>query len=431
MEWIYLDNNATTQPAPEVVQAVQEINQQLWANPSSVHRFGQAVRHRVELARSSLARLIGCQERELIFTSGGTEANNLALGGVLDWASSPRAGPGPGSGSGPALLITTPIEHAAIRQPADHLAKKGVSVVQLPVDRGGWVKPDDLAGALDAAQHDGHPVILVSIHWANNETGAIEPIEDLACVVQQHRQKMIQEPARGRRASNRLLFHVDAVQAVGKIPIDLSQVPVDLLSLSAHKFHGPKGTGALFVRDPVRIRPQLWGGSQEQARRGGTQNTPGIIAMGVAADLAREFLADPPVVARQRDLRDRFERSILEALPGTVVHSAAVGPDSDDTHLAPGSRRLWNTSNLGFMRLEAEAILLGLSERGVCASAGAACSSGSLEPSPVLLAMGIDEPVAHGSVRFSLSRFTDPLEIRQAVTHVVDVVKRLTRVLPV
>ena len=417
MDVIYLDNNATTQPAPQVVAAMQEVNTLLWANPSSVHRFGQQVRQRVELARSAVAKLIGAKDRELIFTSGGTESNNLALRGVLvDGRQRETAsGVGGGAGGGKRVLITTKIEHSAVREPAKLLGEWGAEVVYLPVDQSGYVEPGVLRDALDA--HAGTmDTVLISVQWANNETGVLQAIPGLAEVVEAHRARLSKcEVGAGR---GRLLFHVDATQAVGKMPVSAPLAKLDLMTFAAHKFHGPKGIGALYVRGGVRLKPQNLGGPQERDRRGGTENTPGIIGMGVAAELAAAFVADTSEIERFCSLRDQFERTIADALPDTVVNSAS-------------RPRLWNTSNLGFPRLEAEAILLGLSERGVCASAGAACSSGSLEPSPVLLAMGIPEPIAHGSVRFSLSRYTTHEEVEGASRTVIDVVRKLARTLPV
>jgi len=400
MSVIYLDNNATTQPDPRVTDAVRDAMLHHWANPSSVHRLGQSVRQRVELARHAVALLLHCRDREVFFTSGGTESNNLALRGTLAHAASP-------------LLITTRIEHAAIRQPAESLAKAGLRVVHLPLAPDGSVQPADLASALK--QHTTDAPTLVSIQWANNETGLIQPIGQLVRAVIEFRS------APENVSRRNVLFHSDATQAVGKIPVDLAAVPVDMLTLAAHKFHGPKGVGALFVRTGVRLTPQQLGGPQERDRRGGTENTAGILGMGVAADLSREFLADVPALARLRALRDQFESAILQARPDAVVNSCILNtPDG----------RLWNTSNIGFPRLEAEAILLALSEQNLCASAGAACSSGSLEPSPVLLAMAVPEPIAHGSVRFSLSRFTTEADIARAIELVPAVVERLARTLP-
>ncbi len=412
MHWIYLDNNATTQPAKEVLDAMQETYERFWANPSSVHRLGQAVRQRVELARARVAKLIHCRDRELVFTSGGTESNNLALRGVLDRAAFARTPSTPPRG----VLITTGVEHPAIRQPAQALAQQqGTEVVDLPVDRHGRITPDQIVAAIQSQARTAG-VVLVSVQWANNETGVIQPIEPIAQACHQ---------ARSTVSPAQVLLHVDATQAVGKIPVDVGRVPVDLLTLSAHKFHGPKGVGALYIRHGVRLWPQIRGGVQERERRGGTENTAGIVGMGAAAELAQRFLADPNRATQLAAMRDRFEQGVLDALPQTVIHAHANGHTDG---LAP--QRLWNTSNLGFAHLASEAILVGLSERGLCASAGAACSSGSLEPSPVLLAMGVPEAVAHGSVRFSLSRFTTDPQITQAVQIVTQVVKKIARTLP-
>ena len=402
MDTVYLDNNATTRPLDDVAAAVAEANAALWANPSSVHRFGQMVRQRVELARQSVASLIGARPRDLLFTSGGTESNNLAVNGLL----------GPED-----TLITTGIEHAAVREPAEAFGAAGGRVVWLPLGDGGLLDPAAVGGALA----DVEGLALVSVMWANNETGVIQPIAEVASVVEAARR----DHASGSR---RVWFHTDATQAVGKLPVDVDVAGVDLLTMAAHKLHGPKGVGALWVRSGgggggrggrgVRLRPVIRGGPQEREKRGGTENVPGILGFGVAAEAAAAFVTDAAAVLRCEALRDRLEAKVLEELPETVVNGRGVP-------------RLWNTSNLGFRGLEAEAILLGLSERGVCASAGAACSSGSLEPSPVLRAMGVDEPVAHGSVRLSLSRFTTEAEVDAAVEAVLAVVQRLRRVMPV
>ena len=408
MDTVYLDNNATTMPAQEVTDAVADAMRFLWANPSSVHRFGQLVRQRVELARQSVANLIGAQPRDILFTSGGTESNNLAIRGLLSLGS-PRL-----SGAKP-VLITTRIEHSAVREPAEALAACGGTVVYVEVEGSGRVVLDSVGKALHThAQEDA--VVLVSIQWANNETGVIQPIGEIAEAVGQARAGLPRLSEAGRGA--RVFFHVDGTQAVGKLPVDVKAEGIDLMTLAGHKFHGPKGTGVLYRRMGVRLEAQQRGGPQERELRGGTENTAGIIGLGVAADLAAEFIADDVAQSRVTALRDALEQGVLEALPDTVVN----GVD------AP---RLFNTTNLGFPGLEAEAILVGLSERGICASAGAACSSGSLEPSPVLLAMGIPEPVAHGSVRFSLSRYTTRAEVDRVLEVLPAVVRRLRRTMPV
>ena len=403
MQTIYLDNNATTQPAPEVVEIVREAVDELWANPSSVHRPGQLVRQRLELARASIASLIGGKPRELLFTSGGTESNNFAIRGLLP--------------EGKGLLVTSRVEHAAVRAPAEAHEQRGGEVAWLDVDAAGRVDPAEVERVLhdwmrqvvEAPHINAGPRAIVSVQWANNETGTIQPVEEVG-----ERIAKLQEIL---PRTYKLFYHLDATQAVGKLPVEVTQVGADAMTFAGHKFHGMKGAGALWLRRGVRPEPLIVGGPQEQERRGGTENVTGVLAMGRAAELAAAFLADEPRIAELREMRDRFEAKILEALADTVVNSA-------------GSARLWNTSNLGFPGIEAEAILLSLSERGVCASAGAACSSGSLEPSPVLLAMHLPEPVAHGSVRFSLSRYTTPTELDTAAEHVIEIIRRLQKTLP-
>jgi len=381
---IYLDHNATTKPSDAVAAAAARATSELWGNPSSVHRFGQSVRREVELARQSVADLLGVKARELVFTSGGTESINLCIRGVLDAIPKSAAKRG---------LITSRVEHSAVRDLAESLAKDGTAVRWLPLLGGGIVDVGALPAMLDGS------VALVSVQWANNETGVIQPVREVANVC---REKGV-------------LFHCDATQWVGKEPIE-SLDGVDLLTCSAHKFHGPKGVGVAWMRPGVRLKPQLQG-SQELGRRGGTENVAAILGMGIAAMEAREWLGDPSRREVQRGLRDFFEREIVSAIPDAVVNGA-------------GRERLWNTTNIGFPTLEAEALLMLLSERGVCASAGAACSSGSLEPSPVLLAMGIPEPVAHGSLRFSLGKHTPREEITAAVDIVVEGVRKLRTSMP-
>ncbi len=417
MDLVYLDNNATTQPADEVVQAVRHAQEELWANPSSVHRFGQLARQKIELARASVASLLGTHPRQIAFTSGGTESNNLAIHGTLANATH-------------GTLITSRIEHSAIREPAEAFGKIG-KTVWLPVGGGGLIDPQAVTDAIlantqadeNAADKQGGTPgaipgagpVLVSVQWANNETGTIQPIHAIADAVEAAR-KQIAERKPGR---SRIYLHVDASQAVGKLPVNLDKVAVDLLTLSGHKFHSPKGVGALYVRRGLRLHRQIHGGPQELQRRGGTENTASLIGLGVAADLARSFLEDHDQLAHLTALRDRFESALLAAVPGSVIN----GPGE-------GGARLWNTTNIAFPGLEAEAILMGLSEKGVCASAGAACSSGSLDPSPVLLAMGVPEPVAHGSIRLSLGRATTQDHLDYALKVIPDVVRRLGLVMP-
>jgi len=406
MQWVYLDNNATTKPAPEVTAALTEALEQYWANPSSVHRLGQQARQRVELARQSVAALIGAEPRDLLLTSGGTDSNNLAVRGLLDASLHSDA---------PGVLVTTPVEHSAVREPAEAFEQRGGIVEQLAVDNAGRIDPATLDNVLRRYSEPDAPArpVLVSIQWANNETGVIQPIQRIAQSVHDAR-----AAAKERGQRPKLYLHTDATQAAGKIPVDVKAAGVDLLTLAAHKLHGPKGVGALYARSGVRLRAQQRGGPQERERRGGTENTPGIIGFGVAAELAQRFVADREKIAALGALRDRFEQGIRDAVANTAINGGAAD-------------RLWNTSNIAFPGLEAEAILLGLSEQGVCASAGAACSSGSLEPSPVLRAMGLAEPVAHGSVRFSLSRYTSSDEIEAALRIVPTVVGKLGKTMPV
>ena len=380
MDVTYLDNNATTRPDPAVVEAMLPYLGEWYGNPSSVHRFGQLARKGVDEARGLVAGLIGCAESEITFTGGGTEAINAAIRGVAA-VRAPRK-----------KIVTSAVEHSATRELCREMAKEGFTVVEVPVDRGGAL---DLA-RLEAELDD--ETALVSILWANNETGVIFPVQRVA------------ELCRARR----IPFHCDGVQAVGKLPVNAKEMGADLMSIAAHKFHGPKGVGALYVRKGQRFRPLVIGGPQETGRRGGTENVPGIVGMGKAAELAAMHLGE---IARVAALRDRLEGEILR-----IPHSAVNG---DRAH------RLPNTTNIGFERLEAEAILLLLSEQGVCASAGAACSSGSLEPSHVLRAMGIDERVAHGAIRFSLSRWTTNAEVDRALAVLPGIIERLRAVLPV
>lgn len=378
----YLDNNATTQPSPEVVAAVVHCLEHEWANPSSVHRAGISARQKLELAREQVCALVGCSERELVFTSGGTEAANLALAGSL--AAQPER----------RMMVTVRTEHSAVREAAQAMAKHGAHVEWLRVGPNGVI---DLAHLEELLRAHAPRIGVVSVMWANNETGVIQPVAAIGELCRRHGVRM----------------HCDATQWVGRLPTDLGSMPVDLASFAAHKFHGPKGIGALVVRRGVRVEPQVVGGPQERDRRGGTEHVAGAVGMGVAAEAARAWLADDGP-ARVRALRDQFERQLLTAVPDAQVNGV-------------NAERLPNTTNIAFPHLEAEAILLLLSERGIAASAGAACSSGSLDPSPVLLAMGIPEALAHGSVRFSLSRLTTEEELAWAAPVVAECIAKLRK----
>ena len=364
-----------------MIEAVSRVLTQGWHNPSSVHRAGQAARREVELARAQVAELIGAAPREIVFTSGGTESIDLAIRGVLE-ASKPR------------VVVSTKVEHAAVRDLLEDLAARGgVEVRYAPVDREGLVDLGALPGLLEGAR-------LASIQWANNETGAIQSVRE------------IHELCRQRGVT----FHCDGTQWVGKETTE--SLPCDLLTFSPHKFHGVKGVGVLWARRGIAMRPTLHG-TQELGRRGGTENVPGIVGAGVACREAMEWLDDPSRRERLAGLRDQFEKAVLSGVPDARVN----GPRE------PG-KRLWNTTNIAFPRLEAEALLLLLSERGVNASAGAACSSGSLDPSPVLLAMGIPPELAHGSLRFSLSKETTQDDVDTGAAAVIECVQRLRSSMP-
>ncbi len=362
---IYLDNNASSAPLPVVIEAMAEAMRRHGANPSSVHPAGQRARHAIDTAREQVARLIGARWADVLFTSGGTESVNLALHGVM--AAVPLS-------SRRRRVLITAVEHSCVTRAAERLAATGFGVHVIGVDGDGRV---DVA-AFRAALSD--ETALVSVIHANNETGVTIDIGPLATLAVE----------RGA------LVHVDAVQSVGKVPLCVDEWPVDLLSISAHKFHGPAGVGALFVRKGARLAPLIAGGGQERGRRGGTENLPGIVGMGVAALAAADALAE--TAAHTVALRDRLERMIRAALPQVVVAGAA----------AP---RVGNTSNLVIPGVPGELLLMRLAQEGFCVSSGAACDSGSLEPSHVLLAMGFSEADASASVRVSTSRFTTESEM--------------------
>lgn len=381
MDVTYLDNNATTRPAPEAIAEMLPFLEEFYGNPSSVHRFGQRARQAIDLARSRIARAIGCADSELLFTGGGTESINTAVRGLLA-ARSPRK-----------RVVTTTVEHSATRELCQQLAREGAEIIEIPVDSVGVLDMDRLRDVVN------DETALVTTMWANNETGVLFPVEQIAALCK----------------AARAPFHCDGTQAVGKIPVNVASIGLDAMSLASHKFHGPKGAGGLFIRKGLRFRPLLIGGPQERGRRGGTENVPGIIGMGKAAELAQQSLDQMGRVAEQRD---RLESTILAQIPDTSVSGRA-------------DARLSNTTNISFARLEAEAILLLLSEQNIAASAGAACSSGSLEPSHVLRAMKIDPKIAHGAIRFSLSRYTTDAEIDRALDVLPRVIDRLRAVLPV
>jgi len=384
MERIYLDANATTPLLPEVVEAMRPFWQESFGNPSSAHHAGQRTRSAVERARNAVAALLNAQAKEIVFTSGGTESDNLALAGVLQ----PYLDRGE-----PANLITSAIEHHAVLYAAESLEKRGIEVTYLAPNSDGVID----AAAFEAALRP--HTRLVSIMLANNETGAIQPIGKLAHIAKAH--------------ASSPLFHTDAVQAAAKLPLDLSGEfkNVDLLSISGHKMYAPQGTGVLFVRKGVQLAPLFHGGPHERQRRAGTENVPGIVALGCAAVLVREWLANNGA-EQLAALRDRLESGLLAAIPETFANT---GP-------AP---RVANTTNLRFADVDAEALIIALDVKGISASFGAACQSGATEPSHVLTAMGLPHSEARASVRFSLSRLTTPEEIDRALEIIPAAVARL------
>jgi len=382
MKIIYADNNATTRVADEVVAAMLPFFTEAYSNPSSMYAFANCAKKPMEDARAQVAQLINAgQPDEIIFTSCGTESDNAAIFGVLDAQPSKNH------------VIMSAVEHPAIYNLTDALQRRGARVTHLSVNREGIVDVEQLRAAIT------DKTALVSVMWANNETGVLSPIEEICRIAHE----------RG------VIVHTDAVQAVGKIPVDVQAVPVDLLSLSGHKFHAPKGVGALYVKRGTRLRPFFVGGHQEHGRRAGTENVPSIVGLGAAAELARAFLQDE--ITRVRALRDRFEREILARVPHTRVNGHPV-------------LRTPNTSSISFAYVEGEAILLSLSDAGICASSGSACTSGSLEPSHVLIAMGLSHAEAHGTVRFSFSRYTTDAEIDYMLEHIPPVIARLRAISP-
>lgn len=373
---IYTDNNATTQGAPEVLEEMTPYFHDLYGNPSSMHSFGGQVARKIKEARERIAGLIGAAPDEILFTSCGTESDNTAIRSAI--VSNPDK----------KHIVTTRVEHPAIKNLCEYLGKNGYRVTFLPVDRQGRLNLEYLYKSLSG------DTAIVSIMWANNETGVIFPLKEIAQAVRD----------RG------IVFHTDAVQAVGKIPINVKDLPVDMLSLSGHKLHAPKGVGALYVRKGTKFSPFLIGGHQERGRRGGTENVPSIIGLGKACELAASRIQEEN--ERVRHLRDKLENEILNRIPNSMVNG-------DREH------RLPNTTSISFEYVEGEAILLMMNEFGICASSGSACTSGSLEPSHVLRAMGVPFTAAHGSIRFSLSVYNTEQEIDFIIEKLPPIIEQL------
>jgi cysteine desulfurase len=378
---IYLDNNATTMVAPEVLEEMLPYFSQWYGNPSSMHSFGGMVGRKIRQARERLAALLGASDEEIIFTSCGTESDSTAIYAAL------RANPDKKH------IITSRVEHPAVKNLCDHLSKNGYRITTIGVDKDGNLDLDELYGHLTP------DTAIVSLMWANNETGVIFPVEEIA----------------EKTAAAGILFHTDAVQAVGKLPIDLGATPIDMLSLSGHKLHAPKGIGALYVRKGTKFSPFLIGGHQEKGRRGGTENTASIIGLGKAAELAAQKMTEENT--RVLQLRDRLETELVNRVTHSFVNGKAA-------------RRLPNTASIAFEFVEGEAILLLMNEHGICASSGSACTSGSLEPSHVLRAMGVPFTAAHGTIRFSLSVYNTDAEIDFVIDRVPGIIERLRQMSP-
>ena len=381
MKTIYFDNNATTKVAEEVAEEIRPYFCQLYGNPSSMHTFGGQIAAKIRKAREQVAGLLGCDPTEIIFTSGGTESDSAAIKGTLPVVPNRRK------------IITTRVEHPAVLAVCRDLENHGHTVIELPVDKQGRLDLDQLEEQID------DDTALVTIMYANNETGVMFPVEKIA--------EMVTE--------KNVFFHTDAVQAVGKIRLDLSKSKIDLLSLSGHKLHAPKGVGVLYVRKGTRISPFMLGGHQEAGRRAGTENVPGIVGLGKACELAAKNIEEEN--NKVKYLRDKLENAILKKCPGATVNGDR-------------KNRLPNTANISFEYIEGEAILLMLDKFGICASSGSACTSGSLEPSHVLRAMGIPFTSAHGSIRFSLSRYNTEKEVDYTIEKMPPIITRLRELSP-
>jgi cysteine desulfurase len=381
MKTIYFDNNATTKVAEEVLEEMKPLFCDLYGNPSSMHTFGGQISRKIRKAREQVAGLLNCDPSEIIFTSCGTESDNTAVKGTLAAAPNKRK------------IITTRVEHPAVLTVCRELESHGYTVVELAVDKQGQF---DMAELEDQIDDD---TVLVTIMYANNETGVVFPIDKIAELV----------------TSKGVVFHTDAVQAIGKIPLNLSKTNIDLLSISGHKLHAPKGVGVLYVRKGTRLSPFMLGGHQEAGRRAGTENVPSIVGLGKACELAAKNIEEEN--QRVKNLRDKLENAIFQKCP-----QCRLNGDKDN--------RLPNTSNISFEYIEGEAILLMLDKLGICASSGSACTSGSLEPSHVLRAMGVPFTAAHGSIRFSLSRYNTEKEVDYTIEKMPAIINRLRELSP-
>ena len=381
MKTIYLDNNATTQVAPEVLDAMLPYFRDLYGNPSSMHSFGGQVAKKIREAREQAASLIGAAPEEIIFTSCGTESDNAAIRSALAAHPDRRH------------ILTSRVEHHAIKSLCAHLSRQGYRITELPVDKDGLLDMNQFEKNLTP------DTAVVSLMWANNETGVLFPVEKAA------------ELAHTRG----ILFHTDAVQAVGKLPINMKTNDIDMLSISGHKLHAPKGIGILYIRKGTKFSPFMIGGHQEKERRGGTENTPSIIGLGKACELAARNMETENT--RVKQLRDKLETELLARIPNSRVNGNQL-------------YRLPNTANISFEFIEGEGILLLMDEYGICASSGSACTSGSLQPSHVLRAMGVPFTMAHGSIRFSLSIYNTEEEISFVIEKMQPIIERLRSMSP-
>ena len=389
---VYFDNNATTRVAPEVVEAMMPFFGELYGNPSSMHAFGGNVAKYVDKAREEVASFLNASPEEIIFTSCATESDNTALRGGIEYLDS--------TSKVPSRLITTAVEHPAILESARKIAETGHEVTKLGVDHQGQINLAELRAQLKANNEAGAKT-LVSIMWANNETGVVFPMEEIASICQEFG----------------AVLHTDAVQVAGKLTVDVKKVPVDMLSMSGHKFHAPKGIGLLYVRKGAFFRPFMLGGHQERGKRAGTENVPYIVGMAKACELARKELAAADEQRRIAAMRDKLQAGILAALPDSIVNG-------DTEHRLPG------TLNISFPYVEGEAIAYHLSDLGICISTGSACASGSLDPSHVIRAMGVPFIAVHGSVRFSLSRYNTMEEVDYVLKNLPPVIKKLRALSP-
>jgi len=381
MKTVYFDNNATTKVADQVLEEIKPLFCDLYGNPSSMHTFGGQIGRRIRQSREQVADLLGCDPSEIVFTGCGTESDNTAIKGAIAAAPNRRT------------VITTRVEHPAVLAVCRELENHGYTVIELSVDRQGRLDMAELEEQLD------DDTALVTIMYANNETGTVFPIEDIAELV----------------TSKGAIFHTDAVQAVGKIPLNLSKSNIDLLSLSGHKLHAPKGVGVLYIRKGTRLSPFMLGGHQEAGRRAGTENVPGIVGLGKACGLAADNLEAEN--SKVKALRDKLEKTIMQNCPDCRLNGDP-------------KNRLPNTTNISFEYIEGEAILLMLDKYGICASSGSACTSGSLEPSHVLRAMGVPFTAAHGSIRFSLSRYNTEDEVDYTIEKLPPIINQLRELSP-